>query len=249
MNSGYSNNSVFKNALALTTLNIGNNVTNIPDYAFYGCSKLAGRLDIPNSVTNIGQLAFYGCSELTGRLEIPNSVISIGYGTFNNCSGFSSIIIGERVNSIGDWAIYCIGVDTIYSNAINPPILGSFNCVNESIPVIVPCGCIPAYNNHNRWCVFANIQQSPDCVGVEKNEFASIDMYPNPVSNTLYINNEETISEIEIENTLGQVVKRIEVNADNAVCNVEDLKAGLYIVRIYGTNTESVVCQRKFIKE
>ncbi|MBO4615530.1 MAG: T9SS type A sorting domain-containing protein [Bacteroidales bacterium] len=59
----------------------------------------------------------------------------------------------------------------------------------------------------------------------------------------------ETISEIKIVNVMGQVVKRIEVNSDNAVCNVEDLKAGVYIVRIHGMNTESVICQRKFVKK
>ena len=62
-------------------------------------------------------------------------------------------------------------------------------------------------------------------------------------------------------NTLGQVVKSIEVNSDSAVCNVEDLKAGVYIVRIYGSSLRraepveaslskgAAIFQRKFIKE
>ena len=60
---------------------------------------------------------------------------------------------------------------------------------------------------------------------------------------------------------MGQVVKRLEVNADNAVCDVEDLKAGVYIVRIYGSSLRraepveaslskgAAIFQRKFIKE
>ena len=57
----------------------------------------------------------------------------------------------------------------------------------------------------------------------------------------------ETISEIEIVNMLGQVVKRIEVNADNAVCDVEELKAGVYVVRI--RTASATLSQRKFVKE
>ncbi|MBQ2573678.1 MAG: T9SS type A sorting domain-containing protein, partial [Bacteroidales bacterium] len=77
----------------------------------------------------------------------------------------------------------------------------------------------------------------------------SIDIFPNPANDILNITSSETISEIEIVNTLGQVVYRVEVNSDNAVCDVEDLKAGVYIVRIHGMNNASVVCQQKFIKE
>ena len=76
-----------------------------------------------------------------------------------------------------------------------------------------------------------------------------IDISPNPATNFLNITSGEVISDIEIVNVMGQVVYRTELNSDNVVCDVEDLKAGVYIVRIYGTNTASVVCQRKFIKE
>ena len=76
-----------------------------------------------------------------------------------------------------------------------------------------------------------------------------IDISPNPATNFLNITSSEVISDIEIVNVMGQVVYRTEVNSDNAVCDVEDLKAGVYIIRIYGTSTASVVCQRKFIKE
>ena len=52
-------------------------------------------------------------------------------------------------------------------------------------------------------------------------------------------------------NALGQVVKRLEVNADNAVCNVEDLTSGVYVVRIRTMNLSkgAVISQQKFIKE
>ena len=87
---------------------------------------------------------------------------------------------------------------------------------------------------------------------IEENVALEIALFPNPATDILNITSSETISEIEIVNTLGQVVKRIEVNADNAVCDVEELKAGVYVVRIRtlsGVEGSATLSQRKFIKE
>ena len=91
------------------TLTIGNNVTRIPAYMFYG-SYLTG-LTISNSVTSIGNGAFYNCFHLTGSLTIPNSVTTIGNAAFYECSGFTgSLIIPNSVTEIGEEAFYhCYG--------------------------------------------------------------------------------------------------------------------------------------------
>ena len=87
--------------------------------------------------------------------------------------------------------------------------------------------------------------------GISQNGTAEISIYPNPANDILNITSSETISEIEIVNVMGQVVKRIEVNSDNAVCDVEDLKAGVYVVRIYSRPFGSAqgAALRKFVKE
>ena len=56
----------------------------------------------------------------------------------------------------------------------------------------------------------------------------------------------EVISDIEIVNVMGQVVYRAEVNSDNAVCDVNGLANGVYVVRIrhFGKFSE-----HKFVKE
>jgi len=72
---------MFQNCYGLTSVTIGNSVTSIGDYAFYGCSGLTS-ITIPNSVTSIGKYAFYYCSGLTS-VTIPNSVTSIGNGAFD----------------------------------------------------------------------------------------------------------------------------------------------------------------------
>ena len=72
---------------------LGDSVTHIGDYAFYGCSGLTS-ITIPNSVTSIGEKAFYNCTGLTS-IEIPNSVTSIGNIAFYGCSGLTSVYIND----------------------------------------------------------------------------------------------------------------------------------------------------------
>ena len=86
-----------------------------------------------------------------------------------------------------------------------------------------------------------------DVVGIEDNGVPAISVFPNPTSDIINITSSETISEIEIVNLMGQLVRRIEVNSDNAVCNVEDLRSGVYVVRI--RTALATFSQRKFIKE
>ncbi len=81
--------------------------------------------------------------------------------------------------------------------------------------------------------------------GIEDVIAPEIALFPNPATDILNISSPETISEIEIVNVMGQVVKRIEVNSNNAVCNVEDLTSGVYVVRI--RTASATLSQQRFI--
>lgn len=82
----------------LTSITIGNSVTTIGQSAFEYCSGLTS-VTIGNSVTSIGFSAFRGCGSLTS-VTIPDPVTSIGYSAFENCSGLISVTIGKSVTSI-----------------------------------------------------------------------------------------------------------------------------------------------------
>ena len=112
-----------ENCQSLTTINIGENVHTIPNYAFYDCSTLTGDLVIPNSVTTIGERAFYQTS-FNGSLTIGESVTNIGdYAFYNDAILFVSITsLSETPTSLGD-------------NVFFASWYGSPN-----IPVYVPCG-------------------------------------------------------------------------------------------------------------
>lgn len=55
----------------LVSVDIGDTVTSIGDYAFNGCSGLTS-VTIPDSVTDIGSEAFWGCSGLTSVTIVAN---------------------------------------------------------------------------------------------------------------------------------------------------------------------------------
>lgn len=104
---------LFLNGKEVTTLEIPDGVTSIPDYAFEGCSGLTS-VTIPNSVIEIGNQAFWGCNGLTS-ITIPNLVTYIGDYTFYDCSSLTSITIPNNVKYIRDYAFAgCSSLNTLF---------------------------------------------------------------------------------------------------------------------------------------
>ena len=131
---------------------LGDSVTSIGDYAFYGCSGLTS-VTLPNSVSSrssIGQSAFNGCRGLTS-ITIPNGVWSIGDSAFYNCQGLKSVTIPNSVTEIRGCAFYgCRGLTSV-TIPINVRDIGdrAFNycglrsvlwnaisCLNESVSML-----------------------------------------------------------------------------------------------------------------
>lgn len=91
--------SVFRDCTGELIVNCNiNSVSDYDDSPFYN-SKLS-KVTIGDKVTKIGDYAFYGCSNLTS-ITIPNSVTSIGICAFYNCSSLYSVTIGSGVQAIG----------------------------------------------------------------------------------------------------------------------------------------------------
>ena len=90
----------FAYCIDLTSVSLGNNLTNIGAGAFFRCSSLPDII-LPDSLVTIGDSAFGYCSNLTS-VVIPNSVTTLGNGTFAQCTKLVSISISDRVTSIGE---------------------------------------------------------------------------------------------------------------------------------------------------
>ena len=86
----------------LTTIIVGDKVTEIGNSAFRTCDRLRS-VELPEGITKIENGTFEGCVRLQ-TIELPESVTSIGNGAFSTCVKLTSIILPERVNSLGNAA-------------------------------------------------------------------------------------------------------------------------------------------------
>ena len=129
------NSSAFKNCSSLTTMVVPSSVTSIGSGAFSGCSKLES-ITLPfigssATATSSSSSTLFGCifgtSSYTGGTStrqyyngssystyyIPTSLKSVTitggnilYGAFYGCSNLTSVVIGDSVTSIGNYAFY-----------------------------------------------------------------------------------------------------------------------------------------------
>lgn len=99
----YTAGNLYLNGELVTELNISDDIDEIKDYAFTGCTSLES-VTIPGSVTSIGYKAFDGCSNLT-KATIAEGVTSIGTYAFSS-SGLTSIVIPDSVTDMGTHVFY-----------------------------------------------------------------------------------------------------------------------------------------------
>ncbi len=89
-----------------------------------------------------------------------------------------------------------------------------------------------------------SLLSSNGCSSLGLTEFQAnnvISVYPNPVSQYFMITSPQVqIDEVEIFNTIGQLVKTQKLSQTNNVVNIEELASGTYYLRIYN--------QGKFLK-
>lgn len=106
-------------------IEIPNTVTEIAQYAFYGCEYLT-TIDLPDNLTTLGYAAFRHCYALN-EVVIPSTVTQVEGSTFSGCSSLTSIVV-ESGNTKYDSRNSC---NAIIETATNTLIAG---CQNTVIP-------------------------------------------------------------------------------------------------------------------
>ncbi len=91
----------FKNCESLVTLTLPNSLKEIKKSAFENCKKI--KADMPNDITQIGKRAFKNCEKI-GTVIIPSSVETIEDRAFMGCSSLKKLVISEGVIEIGESA-------------------------------------------------------------------------------------------------------------------------------------------------
>ncbi len=137
---------------------LGDEITVIGDFAFYGANKMKS-ITISNNVTRIGRYAFGWCYGLPS-LTLPNSLQEIEEYAFYRCQGLTSITIPANVVSIGYYAFEnCGNLTRVYCLAKQKPqtntVFGTYIC--EKATLHVPGDLIDDYRNSVQWNGFGNI--------------------------------------------------------------------------------------------
>lgn len=89
--------SAFSNCTNLTTVELGDGVTQIGTNAFIRCTQISS-ITIGSRVSSIGKNAFNGCTALTNA-NIGSG--AIGESAFNGCPNLATVELGGGVTSIG----------------------------------------------------------------------------------------------------------------------------------------------------
>jgi len=172
---------------------------------------------------------------LSGAQRIANGNILICEGT----SGYffeidsNNNIVWEYINPVGSTGIMTQGDDpNASSNSIfrvkkYPQEYSAF--VGKDLTPGAPIELNPDLSNCS-------------ILGVGENEFAEINMFPNPVIDILTITSIEEIVKIEIYNSLGKLIKS---NINKNDINIKNLSSGIYIIKIFSMDK---MANKKIIK-
>jgi hypothetical protein len=221
----------FKNCTSLSEINIPEGLTEIKGVAFENCSNLQ-EFVFPDSLVSIGVGAFSHCIGLDGELRIPDFVETIDARAFDSCVGYNRLVLGLSVNRLFESAFDNTQFDSIAIKAIVPPdlLINPYSGVwhfSDSIPIIVPCGTLEAYQNDENWSGFTNIIE--DC-GTGLVGFSGAEWY------------------YEIENENGSITyQHLEYAADTTV-NHKDVQIIIRTNTLYDKDGHSEVT-REYIYE
>lgn len=102
----------------LTSATINDGVSVIGESAFYNCYNFAS-VTMPDSLTVISNRAFFCCRGLT-NIDIPDSVTKIGDSVFYNCNKITKINLPKKLSSFGkDVFAYCSSLESISIDSSN----------------------------------------------------------------------------------------------------------------------------------
>ena len=130
---GYIGSRSFRDCNNLNSVTIGNKVTKIEDYAFYGCSLLP-EINLPDNITGLGEYAFSRCSSLKD-VTIGRGIASLPEYVFSGCTSLPSIFIPSNITSINDYAFKgCTSLEdvTFVQNLRAPQTFADWTSTNHT---------------------------------------------------------------------------------------------------------------------
>lgn len=120
-----------------------------------------------------------------------------------------------------------------------------FTAEDDGIETLTKVGGITSYTDF----FIAKLAAVP-CgtnAGIEGHSLNNIKVYPNPTNGFIYLQTDEIVNNFEVMNLLGQVVKSGDVKKSQNSIQLEELKSGTYLLKLY--TADGKVISQKIIKE
>ena len=231
----------FYGCSSLTSITIPNSVMCIGDNAFYGTAWYNNH---PDGLVYVGKVlyGYKGSMPENTRIVVPDGTLGIASEAFIDCKNLISVVIPSSVVRMGsvidsfnhlepipvDRARIFSGCDNLaYVRVLNsnPPfcesyidLINTFSSYADNIMLLVPQGCLAAYQEANGWKQFKNIR-----------EFILGDANVDGVVDRLDLN--ATTSHIMGEDPTGFYESQADLNGDDKV-NAADVVKLVTILNI-----------------
>lgn len=148
----------FQDCSALSDITIGDQVTDLLNYAFVGCSSLTS-INVPGSVKNIGESAFRNCIGLS-TITIEEGLVNIGPNAFSKCTNITKITLPSTVKKM--WTsvfLNCSLLGELRCLATTPPEFEDLGDIGKALgnglpkdfKITVPSGSVDVYKNADGW--------------------------------------------------------------------------------------------------
>lgn len=178
----------------------------------------------PNGTTGFYEVNQHIIRTLTP--SVPGGKIKVDFSSFGLEFGYDFLKVYD-------------GADT------NAPLLGQFT--GDDIPAPIVSGAddgaltfeFTSDEQVNSIGWVANVT-CEDILGIAKNNSVlNVVYYPNPASTSVYMVSPETISEVKVYNTLGQLVLTQSADSNEVVTNISALTTGVYFFKVASINENS----------
>ena len=156
--------SAFKSAERLITVDIPATVDSIAKGAFARCSKLQ-EINLPSGLKSIEEESFSYCYELK-QIQIPNKVTFIGERAFASCDSLKKVVIPASVKKIQEKAFFCCeAIRELYVYNKTGEIEGYDQSYilepGNMTTLYVPEGCADIYSKDRYWGNAKEIKEIP----------------------------------------------------------------------------------------
>ncbi|MFV0469511.1 MAG: T9SS type A sorting domain-containing protein [Dysgonomonas sp.] len=167
--------------------------------------------------SNGGTQSYEGVSLSTGlKMDSKGSI------AFTTTSNGATLIVGANSKSAGG-TLKLNGVESITN-------LGT--TFSETTLTLGAAGTYTiAKGTNESYVYYVVVKEVCSGTSIEKSEKPELVLYPNPVSDNLYIVSETEVESVEVYDLSGAIIKRIKGNVESV--NVSDLTVGSYLVNVH----------------